>query len=166
MNTRLQNQLREHGFGGSHVCITFHYDDVIIVKINEKTRRGFQLDVFQLQWFTNVFELGSFRFLKHYDCFMPKFHKHSFLYCKCWAFLVHYACFMWQFVEFFHAQASQTLIFVLQMLGILDSIFSMYIFYSCIKVQWYVIFPPTLSICLCTSIIKNVTNVVLITIQF
>jgi len=41
MNTRLQNQLHEHGFGGSHVCITFHYDDVIIVKINEKTRRGF-----------------------------------------------------------------------------------------------------------------------------
>ncbi len=25
MNTRLQNQLREHGFGGSYVCITFLY---------------------------------------------------------------------------------------------------------------------------------------------
>jgi hypothetical protein len=96
---------------------------------------------------------------------MPKFHKHSFLYCKCWAFLVHYAFFMLQFVRFFHAQVSQTFIFVLQMLGILHSFFSMYIFYSCIKVQWYLIFLPTLSICLCIGIIKNVTNVVLITMK-
>jgi hypothetical protein len=95
---------------------------------------------------------------------MPKFHKHSFLYHKCWAFLVHYACFMLPFMRFFHAQASQTLIFVLQMLGILDSFFSMYIFYFCMKVQWYLIFPLALSICLFVGFIKNVTNVVPITI--
>ncbi len=59
---------------------------------------------------------------------MPKSYKHSFLYYKCWALLVHYACFMLQFVRFFHAQASQTRILVLQMLGILDSFFGMYIF--------------------------------------
>jgi hypothetical protein len=56
--------------------------------------------------------------------------------------------------EFFNAQASQTIIFVLQMLDILDSFFSMYIVYSCIKVQRYLIFPRTLSIFLCTCTIR------------